>query len=74
MNWPNYQMSRSQDLPVAFHDAGQFYWFNIEALLEAGLLFNDNSGAILLNQVEVQDIDNDIDWQLAELKYRMIHE
>ena len=74
MNWPDYQMSRSQDLPVAFHDAGQFYWFNIEALVEAGQLFNDNSGAILLSQVEVQDIDNDIDWQLAELKYRMIHE
>ncbi len=71
MNWPEYQLIRSQDLPLAFHDAGQFYWFNTESLMKAEQLFNDNSGAILLSQMEVQDIDHPIDWQLAELKYSL---
>lgn len=26
MNWPEYMSSRSQDLPEAFHDCGQFYF------------------------------------------------
>ena len=32
----------------------------------------DNSGFIILNELEVQDIDNEIDWKLAELKYEYL--
>lgn len=74
MNWPEYQQSRSQDLPTVYHDAGQFYWFNTQAIMKAKQLFSGNSGAIILNQIEVQDIDNLVDWQLAELKYRQIND
>ena len=74
MNFPEYQSSRSQDLPKSFHDAGQFYWFDIKNLLETKELFGKNSGAIILSQLEVQDIDNISDWHLAELKYQLRHE
>ncbi len=30
MVWPEYINSRSQDLENRFHDAGQFYWFNVQ--------------------------------------------
>jgi N-acylneuraminate cytidylyltransferase len=39
MNWPEHIDSRSQDLPTAYHDAGQFYWFNIEELKKEKKLF-----------------------------------
>lgn len=71
MNWPEHQLSRSQDLPASFHDAGQFYWFNVKAFMEKQVLFTDNTGAIELTELEVQDIDNLTDWQLAELKYSL---
>ncbi|NEM98993.1 pseudaminic acid cytidylyltransferase [Pontibacter burrus] len=73
LNWPEHLNSRSQDLPAAYHDAGQFYWFRTDRLLNTGKLFTDNSGAVELDELEVQDIDNETDWKLAELKYKLIH-
>jgi N-acylneuraminate cytidylyltransferase len=33
-----------------------------------------NTGCVVLSEMEVQDIDNEIDWKLAELKYKLLHE
>lgn len=73
MFWPEYKTERSQDLPDAFHDAGQFHWFKIETFLkmENKNLFGDVCGAVELNDLEVQDIDNPEDWQMAELKSKL---
>ncbi|GLS03841.1 pseudaminic acid cytidylyltransferase [Chitiniphilus shinanonensis] len=70
---PEHYASRSQDLPPASHDAGQFYWLRPERCLAAGRLFTDNSGAIEIPETEAQDIDTETDWALAELKYRLRH-
>ena len=72
MNWPEHLQSRSQDLPASFHDAGQFYWFNVRTFIEEQVLFSSNSGALELNELEVQDIDNLTDWKLAEMKYSLM--
>ena len=61
--------TRSQDLPDAFHDAGQWYWFRPAALLRDGTLMGANAGTIVLPGERVQDIDTEEDWQLAELKH-----
>jgi N-acylneuraminate cytidylyltransferase len=71
MNWPEYLESRSQDLPSSYHDAGQFYWFQVSKLLKEKKLFTKNSGAIVLNEECVQDIDTEQDWKIAELKARV---
>lgn len=74
MNFSEYERSRSQDLPETYYDAGQFYWFNagnIEAL-ENKNTFGKKKGAIALNDVEVQDIDDLNDWQIAEIKYEYL--
>ena len=63
---------RSQDLEARYHDAGQFYWMNIERFLKEKKVFTNNSGSILLDELHVQDIDNETDWKLAELKYSLI--
>jgi N-acylneuraminate cytidylyltransferase len=73
MIWPENLDKRSQDLPTAYHDAGQFYWIKTSALLAKKKLYTDNTGVIILNELEVQDIDNPIDWQLAELKYKLLN-
>jgi len=69
MIWPEFLNSRSQDLQEVFHDAGQWYWFSVESFIKNKKLFNDNTCAIILDQIEVQDIDNLTDWKIAELKY-----
>jgi pseudaminic acid cytidylyltransferase len=71
MNWPEHLESRTQDLPKAYHDAGQFYWFNVGQLLIEKKLFGFNSGAIVLSKTIVQDIDTEDDWKLAEMKAKL---
>jgi N-acylneuraminate cytidylyltransferase len=71
MNWPEHLESRSQDLPKAYHDAGQFYWLNVEEILKEKKLFGNNSGAIELSNINVQDIDTEEDWKLAEMKAKL---
>jgi N-acylneuraminate cytidylyltransferase len=73
MNWPENYPKRSQDLPPAFHDCGQFYWLRVDRFLKARRVFTENSGAIELPLTRVQDIDTEDDWRIAELKYKLFH-
>lgn len=66
-----YRNSRSQDLIESYHDAGQFYWMK-RFVIDSDSIITENTGAFLLNQLEGQDIDNESDWKLAELKYELI--
>lgn len=70
MQWPEYQMSRSQDLSPLYHDAGQWYWFNPQRISTG--LFTSNTGTIVLSEDQVQDIDTPTDWRLAEMKYHLL--
>jgi N-acylneuraminate cytidylyltransferase len=65
--------TRSQDLPVWYHDAGQWCWMRYTSLVQSISLFTPNSGAIILEELRVQDIDNETDWKLAELKYALLN-
>jgi len=62
---------RSQDLGESFHDAGQFYWSRTNKILSSRKIFTSNTGGILISELKAQDIDNEIDWKLAELKYQL---
>ncbi|MCD6067570.1 MAG: CMP-N-acetylneuraminic acid synthetase [Bacteroidetes bacterium] len=72
MRWPENALKRSQDLPPSYHDAGQFYWLNTAQFGQEKKLYTSNSGAIVLNELEVQDIDNETDWKIAELKHSLL--
>ncbi len=74
MKWEENLNKRSQDLQPLYHDAGMFYWLNIESFKKEQKLFTSNSGAIVLDETQVQDIDNLTDWKMAELKYKMLNE
>ena len=73
MRWPENFPKRSQDLEKTYHDAGQFYLIKTSTLLNEKKLFAEKSGAIILSELEVQDIDSETDWRLAELKYKMLN-
>ena len=74
MWWPENLNKRSQDLEASYHDAGQFYWFNIERILQTESLYTQNSGAIVIDDFHAQDIDTFQDWQMAELKYKYLQQ
>jgi len=71
-NWPENAPKRSQDLPPAFHDCGQFYFFNVDKFLETKSLVSANTFAIEVPESEVQDIDTVEDWRIAEIKYSFL--
>jgi N-acylneuraminate cytidylyltransferase len=70
--YPEYSLTRSQDLEKSYHDAGQFYWLQTKACIEKSNIITNNSGSIVISELEGQDIDNETDWKLAELKYECL--
>jgi pseudaminic acid cytidylyltransferase len=64
---------RSQDLPEAVHDAGQFYWGRPQAFADQLPIFAPHSRIHLLPRHRVQDIDTEEDWQRAEAIFRSLH-
>lgn len=74
MKYPEHARSRSQDLEPYFHDCGQFYCMQTERFLQKKQIFTDRTLSIEMPETQVQDIDNETDWELAELKYRLMAE
>ena len=72
MKWPEYEAARSQDLQPIYHDCGQFYFAHMDAFLREKTLFCEETVPMVLPELEVQDIDNETDWELAELKYELL--
>lgn len=71
---PEYMNSRSQDLEPHYHDVGQFYVFRTESYRANGNLMKGNILPLVVSELEVQDIDNLTDWEIAEMKYRLMKE
>lgn len=72
--YPQYLDSRSQDLEPHYHDVGQFYLFRTEAFQRNQKLMIGNILPYVISEMEVQDIDNQTDWEIAEMKYRVMKE
>lgn len=72
--WPEYMMTRSQDLEPFYHDCGQFYCMNSERFMATKKVYTDKTYAFVCSELEVQDIDNMVDWQIAEMKYKLMLE
>ena len=66
--------TRSQDLPEAWHDAGQFYWGRAQAWKTATNLFRGETAAIRVPRWRVQDIDTEDDWTRAEILAQVLQE
>ncbi|KAA6232060.1 pseudaminic acid cytidylyltransferase [Chlorobium phaeovibrioides] len=70
--YPQYELTRTQDLEPAFHDAGQFYWGKAEAWLLNNKVHSNGVGYIIPNW-RVVDIDTPEDWDRAELLFEVFN-
>lgn len=64
---PENEFKRTQDLEPMYHDVGMFYFYKTEKMN------SDKIAMLEMDEAIVQDIDNDSDWQMAEMKYRIMH-
>lgn len=72
--YPEFVHSRSQDLEKRYHDVGMFYFYNVK-----NMFFNATEKAIKvvpfeLPESQIQDIDSQEDWKMAEIKYKILKE
>ena len=74
MFFPEYFSTRSQNLPTALHDAGQFYWGRPSAWIEGRRIFDRHSIPVVIPRWRVQDIDTQDDWIRAELIFNQLKE
>lgn len=72
MLFPDYFTARSQDLPVALHDAGQFYWGTYDAWTHGLRIFDRHSAPVRIPRWRVQDIDDMDDWVRAEMIFKQL--
>jgi CMP-N-acetylneuraminic acid synthetase len=63
--FPEFEMSRTQDLERAYHDAGQFYWGKKQAWLTNPNIHKSGVG-FPVPWFKILDIDTSEDWQKAE--------
>lgn len=69
--YPEYELTRTQDLEKTFHDAGQFYWGKASAWLAQRRMHSGGIGMPIPNW-RVVDIDTSEDWVRAESIFKVI--
>ena len=69
---PDQFATRSQELEIAWHDAGQFYLAMAETWLTEECIFQSSSIGMSLPISRVQDIDTIEDWEQAELMFEAL--
>lgn len=66
-----FSQKRSQDLSPIYHDCGQFYYCRTASFEKYENTVMPNSIGIEISNLLCQDIDNEEDWQIAEMKYQL---
>ena len=64
--FPENELSRTQDLPLAFHDAGQFYWGSTTSWISDNRIHSNAVGYVVPSWRTI-DIDTPEDWSRAEI-------
>ncbi len=70
--YPENANARSQDLEPLYHDSGQFYISRSSKFLKFNTLVLPHTIPFVLREEEVQDIDNESDWIIAEMKFNRL--
>ena len=69
---PEFLNTRSQDIEKIYHDCGSFCMFKVQDFIEEHKLITDNTIPYIVDEIRTQDIDGISDWQLAEIKYKLL--
>lgn len=70
--YPEMMPKRSQDLEPMYHDCGQFYCLRTVSFMAQNKIVMDKTIPFYQDEINVQDIDTIEDWQMAELKYKLL--
>ena len=70
---PEYAFTRSQDLETMYHDVGMFYFAKTDAFIKHKTFITPQTAIFEMDEAFVQDIDTLDDWEMAELKYKVMH-
>ena len=72
MLFPQFEITRTQDLDHYYSDAGQFYWGSASSW-ETGLpIFSSKSTILEIPSESAIDIDTQEDWHYAENLFKLI--
>ena len=71
-NNPEAYSVRTQDLEPWYHDCGMFSFAKVEAFYHTEPK-ERKKVPLILDESVVQDIDNEEDWKMAEIKYRLMN-
>lgn len=69
---PEYELTRTQDLEKSYQDAGQFYWGRAGAW-KAHMRMHTSGVGLVVPNWRVVDIDNEDDWNRAELLFKVLN-
>ena len=69
--YPEFELTRTQDMESAYYDVGQFYWATADAWLSNNKIHSSGVGLVIPNW-RVADIDTVDDWKRAELLYKLL--
>lgn len=69
--YPEFELTRTQDLEPAYFDAGQFYW-GLSDTWKKNTNIHSNAKAYVMPSASLIDIDTPEDWTRAELIYQTI--
>jgi len=70
--FPEFESTRTQDLPTSYSDAGQFYWGRRTAWESGQLIFSEKSTILELPREFALDIDTIYDWEHAERLFEIV--
>jgi N-acylneuraminate cytidylyltransferase len=71
--YPQYRLTRTQDLEKTFFDAGQFYFTDAQTYKTGVSMHSDAATPFILPRHLAHDIDTLEDWHLAELMYGVLN-
>ena len=69
---PEHTFTRSQDLEPMYHDVGMFYFERTKDFVDEATVFTKKSVLFEMDERFIQDIDTMEDWEMAEMKYKII--
>lgn len=67
-----FEFSRTQDMDVMYYDAGQFYFGYASSFANKKSIFSEDSTLVVLPEINVVDINTNDDWEIAEIKYKIV--
>lgn len=71
---PECALTRTQDLEPMYHDAGMFYFLKLDSFQNYHAMVMPRTILFEMDESMVQDIDNDKDWEISEIKYKLLQE